>query len=124
MIRDCEDSMTRGTLIGAGKTRDVYVGPSGLVIKVSRPGLSKVNWYEWALWNTCPEIREWLAPVRGISPTFRTLLMDRGERALIVPSPLPDWIIDANLDNWISLRGKIVLCDYGHLPMARKIFEP
>lgn len=127
--------MRTGKKIGKGKHREVYVHPDdkGLVIKKAIYGDRFKNIFrginpnvlEFFIWHGAVTRGESdiFCPCVDISPCGVYLIMERAGRvnrnhfpySEDLPGPLTGFFRDVkNSSNWGTLRGRLVLVDYGH----------
>jgi hypothetical protein len=122
-------NMLAGRKLGSGIHRDVFECKirDDLVVKVEIEPESGyrtfANVAEARFWNhfsDAPNIRQWLAPVRFISPDGRLLLQDRCRPATPddlkrLPKKLPAFLCDRKFSNYgWTKAGKLVCLDYAY----------
>lgn len=110
-----------GPRLGSGVDREVFpwYGPDTdqkLVVKLAYGEYDFQNVAEWQLWQEAtPNLRQWLAPVRGISPGGRALWMVYCEPcpSHLLPLKMPAVLRDLHRDNIGLYEGRPVALDYG-----------
>lgn len=108
-----------GDHLGRGCSRHVFAlrHNDSMVIKIERSSYDFQNIREHDLWEwaSINAAREWLAPVKCISPCGTCLLMARTEPVAVSQLPVfvPDWLTDTKPDNWGRLGDRVVCHDYG-----------
>lgn len=123
MAREFTDLML-GEYLGCGVGRMVHVFKPDpkYVIKFETAIESFQNVREWDLWRELehyPKLRQWLAPIKSISPggdiliQARTTPMKREE----LPAKVPAFATDLKIQNWGLFEGRPVMHDYGFIRM-------
>jgi hypothetical protein len=109
-----------GKKLGSGSSRDVYeyLLDGDFVLKIEEGTYSFKNVLEWQLWldSEFLELKNWLAPIRYISPCGSILMQKRVYPCLPtdLPDKVPSCLTDLKLENWGWYNGKIVCCDYAN----------
>ena len=117
-----------GNEIGRGGSRICYAldDRPGYVVKIPHGRNRKRHQYnviEGRIWSHAPDdLREWLVPVSSYCPNGEWLIMERGEPITDEQRPksahrwLHDW---RKVNNWVEIRGRVLLCDYGQRHIAK-----
>lgn len=109
-----------GKKLGSGMSRDVYefTFNRDYVVKVENSSGSFQNIIEWEIWNNVqymPSVSKWFAPCVNISPCGVFLI----QRKVIqqdpkkYPKKVPYFFKDTKYENFGTVDGKLVCCDYG-----------
>lgn len=116
--------MMCGECLGQGMTRTTYrcAMDATKVIKVENSISHFQNVREWHIWqdnSECKDVAKWLAPCRYISQNGNFLIMDYAEdiRKAELPALIPSFFTDVKRANLGMINGKIVLRDYGTIPL-------
>ena len=120
-----------GNKLGGGVHRDVFVcriDPTMVVkVETDMPWRYFANAMEMRFWNRnehLPQIAQWLAPCKFMSPDGRIMLQRRAEPVRSsdqLPDKLPSFLIDIKRENFGFINGKLVCVDYAmHLDNPNK----
>lgn len=107
-------------LLGSGQSRDVYVFAHDprWVVKIETGSQSFSNVREWDLWQDAqhmgPEVKDWLAPCKSISPCGTVLMQRRTKPAKVFPDKIPAWMTDTKRTNFGMIGKRFVAHDYGN----------
>jgi len=115
-----------GKIITYGRTRYIYEHKfnNKYIIKYNPRILT--NKTEWYVWKNCLQYRKILVSCIDISDCGQFLVMLKGNKLEIddkIPKTPKGWMDVRKPSNFVKIKNKILLCDYGHSSI-RKILVP
>lgn len=110
-----------GDLIGEGSFRYVFDNPfnKNEVIKIDMSETNQ-NTVEFDLYQTVekiPELEKWFAPIVGMSPCGRVLIMKKADMNRSIndyPKEIPSFMFDVKKGNFGFIGKRFVCIDYGY----------